>query len=194
MCWNPFCLFRLLVSMAPLSREIRPITSMEPPHLGPAIPEVNSAWFKLFLYQKTGYGPPTLLLAKGDVWLHASCDTKTKVLRLLLFFTNRLIDNRSIQSTLFEMKTISIVTPSIAFTIKAQYGSQSKCDYEYSMIVAGTRLKRMPAMFRYFDKVLVTTWGHDPGVLPVANIVVTLNDALCHSSVLVQVCHLCKCN
>lgn len=106
--------YALLVSMAPLSREIRPITSMEPPHLGPAIPEVNSAWFKLFLYQKTGYGPPSLLLAKG------------------------------------------------------------------------TRLKRMPSIFRNFDKVLVTTWGHDPGVLPVANIVVTLNDALCHSSVLVQ--------
>ncbi|XP_034247668.1 protein FAM91A1 isoform X2 [Thrips palmi] len=106
--------YLLLVSMAPLSREIRPITSMEPPHLGPAIPEVNSAWFKLFLYQKTGYGPPSLLLAKG------------------------------------------------------------------------TRLKRMPGMFRNYDKVLVTTWGHDPGVLPVANIVVTLNEALCHSSVLVQ--------
>ncbi|KAK3907963.1 Protein FAM91A1 [Frankliniella fusca] len=106
--------YSLLVSMAPLSREIRPITSMEPPHLGPVIPEVNSAWFKLFLYQKTGFGPPSLLLAKG------------------------------------------------------------------------TRLKRMPSIFRNFDKVLVTTWGHDPGVLPVANIVVTLNDALCHSSVLVQ--------
>ncbi|KAJ1528015.1 hypothetical protein ONE63_007939 [Megalurothrips usitatus] len=106
--------YSLLVSMAPLSREIRPITSMEPPHLGPAIPEVNSAWFKLFLYQKTEFGPPSLLLAKG------------------------------------------------------------------------TRLKRMPNIFRNYDKVLVTTWGHDPGVLPVANIVVTLNDALCHSSVLVQ--------
>lgn len=45
----------------------------------------------------------------------------------------------------------------------------------------------MPTIFRNYDKVLVTTWGHDPGVLPVANIVVTLNDALCHSSVLVQV-------
>lgn len=106
--------YALLVSMAPLSREIRPIVSMEPPHLGPAIPEVNSAWFKLFLYQKTGHGPPSLLLAKG------------------------------------------------------------------------TRLRKMPTIFRNFDKVLVTTWGHDPGVLPVANIVVTLNEALCHSSVLVQ--------
>lgn len=63
-----------------------------------------------------------------------------------------------------------------------------KCLFEFFFIFLGTRLKRMPGMFRYFDKVLVTTWGHDPGVLPVANIVVTLNDALCHSSVLVQVC------
>lgn len=61
-----FLICRLLVSMAPLSREIRPITSMEPPHLGPAIPEVNSAWFKLFLYHKTGFGPPSLLLSKGN--------------------------------------------------------------------------------------------------------------------------------
>lgn len=67
--------------MAPLSREIRPITSMEPPHLGPAIPEVNSAWFKLFLYQKTGYGPPSLLLAKGmfiDLLLVSNYDLKKK--------------------------------------------------------------------------------------------------------------------
>jgi hypothetical protein len=42
-------------------------------------------------------------------------------------------------------------------------------------------------MFCNYDRLLVTTWGHDPGVLPVSNIVFTLNDALCHSAVLVQV-------
>lgn len=51
--------------MAPLSREVRPICSLSPPHLGPAVPEVNSLWFKLYLYHITGYGPPSLLLAKG---------------------------------------------------------------------------------------------------------------------------------
>ena len=56
----------LLVSMAPLSNEIRPVSSVAfPPHLGPAIPEVSSIWFKMFLYHATGRGPPSLLLAKG---------------------------------------------------------------------------------------------------------------------------------
>ncbi|KAJ4442241.1 hypothetical protein ANN_12107 [Periplaneta americana] len=106
--------YTLLVSMAPLSKEIRPISSCVPPHLGPAVPEVNTVWFKLFIYHLTGYGPPSLLLSKG------------------------------------------------------------------------TRVKKLPQMFHNYDKLLVTTWGHDPGVLPVSNIVFTLNDALCHSAVLVQ--------
>ena len=70
--------------MAPLSNEIRPVTSCTPQHLGPAIPEVTSVWFKLFLYQLTGSGPPTLLLVKGtrlkklppvfQASLHNKCD------------------------------------------------------------------------------------------------------------------------
>lgn len=60
--------YRLLVSMAPLSREVRPICSLSPPHLGPAVPEVNSLWFKFYLYHVTGYGPPSLLLSKG-IWI-----------------------------------------------------------------------------------------------------------------------------
>ncbi|EEB14279.1 conserved hypothetical protein [Pediculus humanus corporis] len=47
--------YALLVSMAPLSKEISPIRNMTPPHLGPATPEVNSEWFKLFIYFVTGY-------------------------------------------------------------------------------------------------------------------------------------------
>ncbi len=57
--------YSLLVSMAPLANEIRPETDNFPPHLGPAIPEVLSVWFKLYLYQATGTGPPSLLLPKG---------------------------------------------------------------------------------------------------------------------------------
>ena len=37
-----------------------------------------------------------------------------------------------------------------------------------------------------FDRLLVTTWGHDPGVIASSNILLTLNDALTHSAVLVQ--------
>ncbi|XP_063242692.1 protein FAM91A1 [Bacillus rossius redtenbacheri] len=106
--------YALLVSMAPLSKEIRPISSCTPPHLGPAIPEVNTVWFKLFIYHLSGYGPPTLFLAKGS------------------------------------------------------------------------RMKKLPKVLQNYDRLLVTTWGHDHVVLPVSNIVFTLNDVLCHSAVLVQ--------
>ena len=62
----PLSLFSsLLVSMAPLSHEIRPVTSCCPPHFGPAVPEVNSVWFKLFIYDQVKSGPLSLLLVKG---------------------------------------------------------------------------------------------------------------------------------
>lgn len=35
-------------------------------HIGPAIPEVSSIWFKLYLYHVAGQGPPSLLLSKGS--------------------------------------------------------------------------------------------------------------------------------
>ena len=35
-------------------------------HIGPAIPEVSSIWFKLYLYHVTSQGPPSLLLSKGS--------------------------------------------------------------------------------------------------------------------------------
>uniref|UniRef100_A0A6I8NLC8 Family with sequence similarity 91 member A1 n=1 Tax=Ornithorhynchus anatinus TaxID=9258 RepID=A0A6I8NLC8_ORNAN len=57
--------YSLLVSMAPLTNEIRPISSCTPQHIGPAIPEVSSVWFKLYVYHVTGQGPPSLLLSKG---------------------------------------------------------------------------------------------------------------------------------
>ncbi|KAH9523750.1 hypothetical protein Btru_040824 [Bulinus truncatus] len=106
--------YSLLVSMAPLSKEIRPVSSSVPQHIGPAIPEVSSVWFKLFIYHLTGCGPPSLLLTKG------------------------------------------------------------------------TRLHRLPKIFKNYDRLLITTWGHDPGVIAASNILLTLNDALSHSAVLVQ--------
>ncbi|GFS21352.1 protein FAM91A1 [Elysia marginata] len=106
--------YSLLVSMAPLSKEIRPVSSCLPQHIGPAIPEVSSVWFKLFIYHLSGCGPPSLLLMKG------------------------------------------------------------------------TKLRRLPPVFKGFDRLLVTTWGHDPGVIASSNILLTLNDALTHSAVFVQ--------
>ncbi|XP_065347733.1 protein FAM91A1 [Cloeon dipterum] len=106
--------YALLVSMAPLCREIRPVASCGPPHLGPALPEVNSAWFKLFLYRLTGQGPPSLLLSRG------------------------------------------------------------------------TRLRKLPSWMRRTDRLLITVWGHDPAHLPLSAALFSLNEALCHSAVLVQ--------
>uniref|UniRef100_A0A8B9K3I0 Family with sequence similarity 91 member A1 n=1 Tax=Astyanax mexicanus TaxID=7994 RepID=A0A8B9K3I0_ASTMX len=106
--------YKLLVSMAPLSNEIRPISSCTPQHIGPAIPEVSSIWFKLYLYHVTGHGPPSLLLSKGS------------------------------------------------------------------------RLRKLPDIFQAYDRLLITSWGHDPGVVPTSNVLTMLNDALTHSAVLIQ--------
>ncbi|CAH0552943.1 unnamed protein product [Brassicogethes aeneus] len=105
--------YKLLVSMAPLSREVRPITSLLPPHLGPAVPEVNTLWFKIFLYHRTGYGPPSLLLTKGTI------------------------------------------------------------------------LKQLPRVFLGYSRLLVTTWLHEPAVIPISN-VLFVNAALQFSPVLIQ--------
>ncbi|XP_051879927.1 protein FAM91A1 isoform X1 [Pristis pectinata] len=106
--------YTLLVSMAPLSNEIRPISSCTPQHIGPAIPEVSSIWFKLYIYHITGQGPPSLLLTKGS------------------------------------------------------------------------RLRKLPEVFQGYDRLLITSWGHDPGVVPTSNVLSMLNDALTHSAVLIQ--------
>uniref|UniRef100_A0A2I3MDL0 Family with sequence similarity 91 member A1 n=1 Tax=Papio anubis TaxID=9555 RepID=A0A2I3MDL0_PAPAN len=106
--------YTLLVSMAPLTNEIRPVSSCTPQHIGPAIPEVSSVWFKLYIYHITGQGPPSLLLSKG------------------------------------------------------------------------TRLRKLPDIFQSYDRLLITSWGHDPGVVPTSNVLTMLNDALTHSAVLIQ--------
>uniref|UniRef100_A0A8C2HD17 Family with sequence similarity 91 member A1 n=1 Tax=Cyprinus carpio TaxID=7962 RepID=A0A8C2HD17_CYPCA len=99
--------YRLLVSMAPLSNEIRPISSCTPQ----VAQETRS---KLYLYSVTGQGPPSLLLSKGS------------------------------------------------------------------------RLRKLPENFQAYDRLLITSWGHDPGVVPTSNVLTMLNDALTHSAVLIQ--------
>ncbi|KAK4012095.1 protein FAM91A1 [Daphnia magna] len=107
--------YHLLVAMAPLSLEVRS-SSVDglPPFWGPPSPEFTSPWFKLFLYQLTQQGPPTLLLAKG------------------------------------------------------------------------TRLRRLPSVFHRFDRILLTPWGHDSGLVPASNALVVLNEALTHSALMIQ--------
>jgi hypothetical protein len=41
-------------------------------------------------------------------------------------------------------------------------------------------------VFHSYDRLLVTTWGHDPAIISTSNILLTLNDALSHSAILVQ--------
>ncbi|XP_063725172.1 LOW QUALITY PROTEIN: protein FAM91A1-like [Symsagittifera roscoffensis] len=57
--------YQALISMAPLSQEVSPVSCLDPYHVGPFIPEMNSPWFKLFLYRTLGRGPPSMLLCKG---------------------------------------------------------------------------------------------------------------------------------
>ena len=57
--------YHVLISMAPLSQEVSPVSCHLPYHIGPFIPEMNSPWFKLYLYQTLGQGPPSLLLCRG---------------------------------------------------------------------------------------------------------------------------------
>jgi len=58
--------YALLISMAPISSETQAITSCIPLHFGPAIPEVNSVWFKLYLYHILDIGPPCLFFTRGQ--------------------------------------------------------------------------------------------------------------------------------
>uniref|UniRef100_A0A673KJQ7 Protein FAM91A1-like n=1 Tax=Sinocyclocheilus rhinocerous TaxID=307959 RepID=A0A673KJQ7_9TELE len=37
-----------------------------------------------------------------------------------------------------------------------------------------------------YDRLLITSWGHDPGVVPTSSVLTMLNDALTHSAVLIQ--------
>lgn len=57
--------YALLISMAPISGENLTITSQIPRHFGPVIPEVASAWFKMFLYMCANAGPDSILYPKG---------------------------------------------------------------------------------------------------------------------------------
>lgn len=63
--------YSVLFSMAPFNSSGEAISSPPPTadspfHLGPVIPEVNSPWFRFYLYDLIGSGPPSLLIPKGS--------------------------------------------------------------------------------------------------------------------------------
>lgn len=57
--------YRLLVSMAPLCAEACPLSTPSVPHFGPAVAEVCSSWFRLYLYTILGEGPVSMYIPKG---------------------------------------------------------------------------------------------------------------------------------
>lgn len=62
--------YSIIFSMAPYNSSgdalnSPPITSDAPFHMGPAIPEMNSPWFKFYLYALISNGPPSILIPKG---------------------------------------------------------------------------------------------------------------------------------
>ena len=66
--------YSVLFSMAPYNSSgdalnSPPITAESPFHVGPALPEMNSPWFRFFLYDLIGSGPPSLLLPKGTKYI-----------------------------------------------------------------------------------------------------------------------------
>uniref|UniRef100_A0A915CDR7 Protein FAM91A1 n=1 Tax=Parascaris univalens TaxID=6257 RepID=A0A915CDR7_PARUN len=57
--------YRLLVSMAPLCAEACPLSTPSVPHFGPAVAEVCSSWFRLYIYTILGEGPVSMYIPKG---------------------------------------------------------------------------------------------------------------------------------
>ena len=106
--------YHILISMAPVSAETvySPFNASD--CLGPCLQEMNSVWMKLFIYDLTRAGPPTLLLPRGY------------------------------------------------------------------------RLNALPDCLKLCDRFLVTTWNHEPTYISNVNILLSMNDALLHSAVLIQ--------
>lgn len=54
------------------------------------------------------------------------------------------------------------------------------------LLPKGYRLNVLPDCLKIFDKFLVTTWNHEPTYIPNVNILLSINEALLHSAVLLQ--------
>lgn len=106
--------YAVLISMAPISTETEEMTRVVPRHFGPPLPEFNSMWWKLFVYNEIGAGPPTILYPRG------------------------------------------------------------------------ARVTQLPTAILPYDRVTFTAGLHEPAVLPTANLLPVLNEALTSSSVWIQ--------
>ena len=93
-----------------------PITCDSPFHFGSSTPEMNSFWFKLYLYQLVNDGPLGILIPHGK------------------------------------------------------------------------KLTQLPDNFKFYEKFEITSWGHDGTVATTTNVLLTINDASSHGSLLVECC------
>lgn len=50
----------------------------------------------------------------------------------------------------------------------------------------GTKLSRLPSVFEDYEDLLITSFGHEPCIIPTSNALLMLSEALTHSPVLVQ--------
>ncbi|KAM9967095.1 hypothetical protein ACTFIR_007332 [Dictyostelium discoideum] len=106
--------YSVLISMAPLSIDYCPVISSVPPNFGPAVYEVHSFWFRIYLYSMVGKGPNSILLPKG------------------------------------------------------------------------TRLKRIPTIFKDCEKILVCPIDHDPTTVNLSQLLPSVNETLLSSPVLLS--------
>jgi hypothetical protein len=75
-----------LISMAPISCEVPTVTTCSPLLFGPQIPEVNSIWFRLYVYTLAGAGPPSVLFPMGHRVKTAPGILKVRFFLFFFFF------------------------------------------------------------------------------------------------------------
>ena len=47
-------------------------------------------------------------------------------------------------------------------------------------------MTNLPDRFKYYEKFMILTWGHDPIISSHSNLLITLNDVSCHGAILVH--------
>ncbi|KAH3745941.1 protein FAM91A1 [Pelomyxa schiedti] len=53
--------------MAPIAPDSQPVSTCTPLHFGPPIPEIESNWFRFYVYKISGCGPASILFPKGYI-------------------------------------------------------------------------------------------------------------------------------
>ena len=54
------------------------------------------------------------------------------------------------------------------------------------LLAKGERLRRLPSAFNQCERMLISPWGHESGLVVSSNALLVLNEALTHSAVMVQ--------